>query len=63
MKLQYDETLSNFALNFNLRRYNQDSAQLEAIVPRQGSHVGGSILRMTGTGMPNTEVGRCRLNL
>ena len=25
LKLKYDELLSNFAFNFNLRRYNQDS--------------------------------------
>ena len=38
-----------------------DVATLEYIAPRQGSVDGGSVLRLTGQEMPNTEVLSCRV--
>jgi len=40
LKLQYDETLSNFAFSFNLRRYAVASGAAVAAV---GSDTGGSV--------------------
>ena len=37
------------------------SAELEGVIPRQGGAEGGSAIRLTGTGMPNTEVLSCRV--
>ena len=39
----------------------QETATLGHVAPRQGSVDGGSVLRLTGTEMPNTEVLSCRV--
>jgi hypothetical protein len=41
LKLQYDETLSSFAFNFNLRRYNKpNSGKLEMELPLDDHEAG-----------------------
>jgi hypothetical protein len=46
LKLKYDEMLSNFAFNFNLRRY-----MMAALLPCLGA-LGGMIVPMAGAYTP-----------
>ena len=49
LKLEHEKLLSNFAFNFNLRRYT------EGIPDKQ--------IKMLSEDVPCAEVGRCRLTL
>jgi len=64
--LQYDETLSNFAFKFKLRRYSvacASGAAEDAITKLVG--MGADVSHVNGDGMSilmlAAEVGRCRL--
>jgi hypothetical protein len=54
LKPKYDDQLSNFAFNFNLRRYISDRFDVPLIYP-------GDLLRQAA--FENPTVGRCRLTV
>ena len=56
MKLQYDETLSNFALKFSLRRYTKAEVRLMA---RRCAHK----WTQAAAAQAATKVRRCRLTV
>ena len=39
----------------------ESTAQLDYVAPRQGSVIGGSLLKLAGSGMRNTETLSCRV--
>ena len=65
MKLKYDDVLSNFAFNFNLRRFDEEEEEEEV---EDDSSVGGGKARgeadpvMQRAGTSQFKVRRCGLN-
>ena len=71
LKLKYDEVLSNFAFNFNLRRYttydDQDSSVVSKVLhcPEQMHRLCNSVSEGSSRNTAkhiNFEVWRCKLN-
>jgi len=56
LKLQYDELLSNFAFNFNLRRYIKAASSLVKVVMRRRTF-------FSSTWLLSRKAGRCRLTV
>ena len=59
LKLQYDETVSNFAFNFNLRRYTED---IRKQLPQESIMFDNVNLAFIKS-MQEMKVRRCRLTL
>jgi hypothetical protein len=61
-KVKYDEPVSNFAFNFNLRRYNKasaDAAKKQAAAAAAADKASADAARKQAA----DKVGRCRLTL